>query len=78
LNRASKSIDQGVLLGQLARGDVADRVQRYIELYYNLGRIVKPSLPMQVLGDEIVVGAPASAQELCDLWEQHLGIKPVQ
>lgn len=78
LSRASKNVDQRKLREQLKVADVSDRVQRYIELYATLGRTVKPALPMQILGDEIVTGVPASEQELRDLWEQHLGVKPVQ
>ncbi|MEX2171120.1 MAG: vitamin K epoxide reductase family protein [Pirellulales bacterium] len=78
LRRASQTIDQSKLIGQLARADVPERVQRYIELFATMSRTVKSSLPMQIVGDEVISGAPASAQELSDLWEQKLGIKPVQ
>lgn len=78
LSRASKTIDQGELLERLADKNVSDRVQGYIELFATLDRTYDASLPLQILGGEVVAGAPASAQELCDLWEQKLGIKPVK
>ncbi|MEM6656156.1 MAG: thioredoxin domain-containing protein, partial [Planctomycetota bacterium] len=56
---------------------VKQRLQRNIAIYAQLARSGASSLPCQILGDTVVPGKPATVSELCRLWEQHLGVTPV-
>lgn len=76
LSQAGKHLDQTDVLKRLAREDVPERVQKYIELFVTLSRTKQLTLPAQVIGDEIVTGSLESAEELQNVWEEKLGIRP--
>lgn len=78
LSRVRNYTDESAVLKELSGDGVSERVQKYIELFAMLGTLQKSILPMQVIGDEIVTGSIESTQELRELWESKLGIKPAE
>lgn len=74
---ARETVD-GERLSNALRGDTPKRrVQQFIELYTRLSAKGGLKLPSQIVGDDILEGAPSSVDELCMAWEARLELTPV-
>jgi uncharacterized membrane protein len=55
------------------------RIKLYIEFYVQLKKVKKDlGLPAQIIGDEIISGPIGTTTELAKLWEEKLGVKPIE
>ncbi|MEM8865528.1 MAG: vitamin K epoxide reductase family protein [Planctomycetota bacterium] len=54
-----------------------EQVKRFIELFAKLSAASRMQLPSQIVGDNILSGAPTSLESLCEAWEERLGVQPI-
>lgn len=65
-------IDSERLSEAIQSDSVAQRVETFIDLYAALSARRGMRMPIQILGDQILEGAPSSIDELCEAWEARL------